>query len=216
MAVPVTVQRQGFDDDIQLRVANAPKGLRVEGGFVVAGLPVKETPQNRNSRGVLILTTEPGETFESLELTVEGVATLPDGSTIVRKAEGPGMIVAVAGAIEQGAVDRQRTLTAPWMGLELVTAPTKPRPATLEVTMLDRTRMEEGDQIKFRWTWVSARHDTGPAEDRHCRNGGICGCARDRYASRRERRVYRYVCDDHDEADTAVEVRRARDGSSHP
>ena len=154
VAVPVTVQRQGFEDDIQLRVANAPKGLRVEGGYVVAGLPVKETPQNRNSRGVLILTAEPGETFESLELTVEGVARLPDGSTIVRKAEGPGMIVNVAGATEQGAVDRQRTLTAPWMGLELVTAPTKPRPATLEVTMLDRTRMEEGDQIKFRWKWV--------------------------------------------------------------
>ena len=154
VAVPVTVQRQGFDDDIQLRVANAPKGLRVEGGFVVAGLPVKETPQSRNSRGVLILTAEPGETLESLDLTVEGVAKLPDGSTIVRKAEGPGMIVAVAGAIEQGAVDRQRSLTAPWMGLELVTAPTKPRPATLQVTMLDRTRMEEGDQLKFRWTWA--------------------------------------------------------------
>ncbi len=154
VAVPVTVQRQGFDDEIQLRVANAPKGLRVEGGFVVAGVPVKETPQNRNSRGVLVLTAEPGETFELLDLTIEGVATMADGSMIVRKAEGPGMIVTVAGASEQGAVDRQRTLTASWMGLELITAPTKPRPATLEVTMLERTRMEEGDQIKFRWTWV--------------------------------------------------------------
>jgi len=154
VAVPVTVLRQGFEDEIQLRVANAPKGLRVEGGYVVAGLPVKETPQNRNSRGVLVLTAEPGETFESLDLTVEGVARLPDGSMIVRKAEGPGMIVNVAGASEQGAVDRQRSLTAPWMGLELVTARTKPRAATLEVTMLDRTRMAEGDQIKFRWKWT--------------------------------------------------------------
>src|SRR5207247_8999040 len=124
-------------------------------GYVVAGQPVKETPQNRNSRGVLILTAEPGETFESLELTVEGVATLPDGSPIVRKAEGPGMIVNVAGASEQGAVDRQRPLTAPWMGLELVTAPTKPRAAKHEVTRLDRTRMDKGDQIKFRCKWIS-------------------------------------------------------------
>jgi hypothetical protein len=154
VAVPVTVQRQGFEDDIQLRVANAPKGLRVEGGYVVAGLPVKETPQNRNSRGVLILTAEPGATFESLDLTVEGVAKLPDGSMIVRRAEGPGMIVNVAGANEQGAVDRQRSLTAPWMGLQLIAAPTKPRAATLEVTMVDRTRMAEGDQIKFRWKWI--------------------------------------------------------------
>jgi hypothetical protein len=154
VAVPVTVQRQGVEGDIQLRIVNAPKGLRVEGGYVVAGLPVKETPQNRNSRGVLFLTAEPGQTFESMDLTVEGVARLADGSTIVRKAEGPGMIVNVAGASDQGAVDRQRSLTAPWMGLELVTAPTKPRPATLEVTMLERTRMAEGDQIKFRWKWI--------------------------------------------------------------
>lgn len=154
VAVPVTVQRQGFEDEIHLRVANAPKGLRVEGGYVVAGQPVKETPQNRNSRGVLILTAEPGETFDSQELRVEGVAKLPDGSLIVRKAEGPGMIVNVAGASEQGAVDRQRALTAPWMGLELVAAPTRPRSAKLEVTMLERTRMEEGDQIKFRWKWI--------------------------------------------------------------
>ena len=154
VAVPVTVQRQGYEGDLQLRVANAPKGLRVEGGFVVAGLPIKETSQNRNSRGVLILSAEPGAALETLDLTVEGVAILPDGSTIVRKAEGPGMIVGVAGAIEQGSVDRQRALTAPWMGLELVTAPTKPRPATLEVILVDRTRMEEGDQIKFRWTWT--------------------------------------------------------------
>ena len=154
VAVPVTVQRQGFDDEIQLRVASAPKGLRVEGGYVVAGQVVKETPQNRNSRGVLILSAEPGETFESQELTVEGVAKLPDGSTIVRKAEGPGMIVNVAGATEQGAVDRQRSLTAPWMGLELVMAPTKPRAATLDVTMIERTRLEEGDQMRFRWKWT--------------------------------------------------------------
>ena len=154
VAVSVTVLRQGFEDDIQLRVANAPKGLRVEGGYVVAGLPVKEAPQNRNSRGVLILTAEPGATLESLDLTVEGVAKLPDGSMIVRRAEGPGMIVNVSGASEQVAVDRQRALTAPWMGLELVTAPTKPRAAMLEVTMVDRTRMPEGDQIKFRWKWT--------------------------------------------------------------
>ena len=154
VAVPVTVQRQGFEDDIQLRVANAPKGLRVEGGRVVAGLPLKETPQSRNSRGVLILSAEPGAALESLDLTVEGVGVLRDGSTIVRKAEGPGMIVNVTGASEQGVVDRQRSLTAPWMGLELVTAPTKPSAATLEVTLVDRTRMAEGDQIKFRWKWI--------------------------------------------------------------
>jgi len=40
------------------------------------------------------------------------------------------------------------------MGLELVTAPTKARAAKLEVTMLDRTRLAEGDRITFRWKWI--------------------------------------------------------------
>src|SRR5687768_1985155 len=154
VALPVTVQRQGFEEDIQLRIANAPKGLRVEGGHVVAGLPIKEAQQNRNSRGVLILTAAPDESFELLYLVVEGVAVMSDGSTVVRKAEGPGMLVNVAGASEQGSVDRQRSLSAPWIGYELVTAPTKPAAATLDVTMLERTRMAEGDQIKFRWKFV--------------------------------------------------------------
>jgi len=62
-------------------------------------------------------------------------------------------VVNVAGGSDQGAVDRQRPLTAPWMGLDLVTAVTKPRPAALDLSMVDRTRLEEGDQIKFRWKW---------------------------------------------------------------
>jgi len=151
--LPVTVQRQGFDGEVQLRVSNAPPGLRVEGGNVVAGGPVKETPQNRNSRGTLILTADPGVNTASLDLIVEGVAKLPDGSSLIRRAEAPAMVVNVAGASEQGSVDRQRPLTAPWLGLDLPVARTRPGAATLEVTMLERKRMEEGDQLKFRWKW---------------------------------------------------------------
>ena len=50
-------------------------------------------------------------------------------------------------------MDRQRPLTAPWLGIDLPIARTKSRAATLEVTMLERKRMEEGDQMKFRWKW---------------------------------------------------------------
>jgi hypothetical protein len=151
--LPVTVQRQGYDGEVQLRVSNVPPGLRVEAGYVVAGGPVKETSQNRNSRGTLILTAEPGVALAPLDLMVEGVGKLPDGSSLIRRAEGPAMIVNVAGATDQGAVDRQRPFTAPWLGLDLPVARTKPRAATLEVTMLERKRMEEGDQMKFRWKW---------------------------------------------------------------
>jgi hypothetical protein len=151
--LPVTVQRQGYDGEVQLRVSNVPPGLRVEGGYVVAGAVVKETAQNRNSRGTLILTAEPGASLAPADLIVEGVGKLPDGSSLIRRAEAPAMLVNVAGATEQGSVDRQRPLTAPWLGLDLPVARTKPRAATLEVTMLERKRMEEGDQMKFRWKW---------------------------------------------------------------
>ncbi len=151
--LPVTVLRQGYDGEVQLRVSNAPSGLRVEGGYVVAGAVVKETAQNRNSRGTLILTTEPGVSLAPVDLIVEGVGQLPDGSSLIRRAEAPAMLVNVVGATEQGSVDRQRPLTAPWLGLDLPIARTKPRAATLEVTMLERKRMEEGDQMKFRWKW---------------------------------------------------------------
>ena len=154
VVVPVTVQRQGFEGEVQLRVANAPKGLRVEGGFVVAGAPVKETPQNRNSAGALFLTADPGVKIAPLELKVEGVGQLTDGTMLVRQAEGPGMSIGVSGANEQGAVDRQRPITAPWLGLELPIAETKPRAGTLEVSLLSRKRMEEGDQMQFRWKWT--------------------------------------------------------------
>jgi hypothetical protein len=151
--LPVIVQRQGYDGEVQLRVSNVPPGLRVEGGYVVAGAVVKETAQNRNSRGTLILTAEPGVSLAPADLIVEGVGQLPDGSSLIRRAEAPAMLVNVAGATEQGSVDRQRPLTAPWLGFDLPVARTKPRAATLEVTMLERKRMEEGDQMKFRWKW---------------------------------------------------------------
>lgn len=150
--VPVTVQRQGYDGEIQLRIPNAPKGLKVEGGFVVAGSPVKETPQNRNSRGTLVLTAEPRTKLAATELHIEGVAKLPGGE-LIRAAEGPGMMVNVMGATEQGSVDRQRPLTASWLNLQLPVATTRAEPAALEVSLLERKRLPEGDQILFRWKW---------------------------------------------------------------
>jgi hypothetical protein len=153
IAVPVTVQRQGYDGEIQLSVANAPKGLRVEGGFVVAGPPVKANAQNRFSRGVLVFTAEPGASITATDLEVRGAAKLPDGSALVRTAEGPGMMVNVNGATQQGAVDRQRPLTAPWLDLKLPVARTSAQPATLEVSLVERKVTAEGDQFKFRWKW---------------------------------------------------------------
>jgi hypothetical protein len=153
VAVPVAVERHGFDGDVRLRVANAPKGLRVEGGTSVALAPMKEGYRTRNSPAVLIVTADADARLDGSPLIVEGVADLLGGSQVVRRAEGPGMTVGVTGATLQGSVDRQRSITAPWLGLQLPAGITRPPAATLEVSMLERKRMEEGDQIMFRWKW---------------------------------------------------------------
>jgi hypothetical protein len=155
VAVPVTVERHGYDGDVLLRVANAPPGLRVEGGHVLAVPPLKEKENYRvrSSGGILILTADADTRLDGLQLVVEGVAELAGGPQIVRRAEGPGMTVGVAGATLQGSVDRQRPVTAPWLALQLPAATTRPPAATLAVSMLERKRMEEGDQLRFRWKW---------------------------------------------------------------
>jgi len=154
IAVPVAVERHGYDGDVHLRVANAPEGLHVEGGTVVALPPITEAYRTRNSPGILILTADAGARLDGAPLVVEGVAELPGGSQIVRRADGPGMMVGVTGATQQGSVDRQRPVTAPWLGMQLPAGITKPPSATLEVAMLERKRMEEGDQMTFRWKWT--------------------------------------------------------------
>jgi hypothetical protein len=150
-AVPVIVERHGYDGEVRLRVPNPPAGLRVEGGYVPAIPPSKEKNQTRRSEGVLILTMEEGAHLQPSELAVEGVA-----GSLVSKAEGPGMMVAVSGANEQIAVDRQRPVTATWLGMQLPFASTKPQPATLELSLVERKRLAEGDQMKFRWKWKTS------------------------------------------------------------
>jgi hypothetical protein len=154
-AVPLTVQRRGFDGDVHLRLADPPNGLRADGGSVVSVAPMKERWRQRSSPGVLVLTADADLQLSNVELTVEAVADLSDGTQIVRRAEGLGMTVGVTGATLQGSVDRQRAITAPWLGLQLPAAATAPPPATLEVTMLGRKRLEEGDQLQFRWKWTA-------------------------------------------------------------
>ena len=153
VAIPVAVERHGYDGDVHLRVVNPPQGLQVEGGNVISLPPMTDGYRTRNSPGVLILTAAAGARLDGSPLTIEGVGVLADGSQIVRAAEGPGMTVAVTGATLQGSVDRQRPVTAPWLGLQLPAAISAAPAATLEVSMVERKRMEEGDQMQFRWKW---------------------------------------------------------------
>jgi hypothetical protein len=71
-------------------------------------------------------------------------------------ATGIGYSIGVAGATEQGVVDRQRPLTGTWLGYALPAALTDPPPATLGLKMESVAKKEAGYQFLFRWTWTSA------------------------------------------------------------
>jgi hypothetical protein len=70
------------------------------------------------------------------------------------------MAVEVAGATAQGVVDRQRPVTAPWLGLDLPAGLTSPQDATLDVKQVKFTRMAEGDRYDFQYQWKLRSEDT--------------------------------------------------------
>jgi len=153
-AVSVTADRRGYDGPIQLSVPNLPAGIRAEGGIIPREYVDANNARTLNRRGVLMLTAEPGVALPLDQLQVWGEGTLSDGSVLRRQARGPGIVVDVAGATEQGVVDRQRTVTAPWLGLDLPAALSEPPAATLEVHQTSFKQMEEGGRYEYTYKWT--------------------------------------------------------------
>lgn len=153
-AVIVAVDRRGYSGPVQLRIPNPPPGIKVEGGYVPQEILDGNNIRVSSRRGVLILTAESGASFSPAELCVTG-----EGGGMTRTAQGPGMSVPVSGATAQGVVDRQRNLTASWIGMQLPAAATTAPPARLQLELVKRDRMTEGDQYLFRWTWVTRQPD---------------------------------------------------------
>ena len=151
--VVVAADRRGYDGPIQLSIPDLPEGIRVEGGTIPREYVDANNARTLNRRGVLILSAEPGVVLPVRELEVWGEGTAEDGTRLRRRAAGLGMAVEVAGATAQGVVDRQRSLTAPWLGLDLPAASTTPPAAALEVRQVKLTRMEEGDRYDFQYEW---------------------------------------------------------------
>lgn len=152
--ITVGADRRGFDGPIQLTIADLPKGIRVEGGIIPREYVDAGNTRTFNRRGLLMLTAERGVAMPLRELQVWGEGKLPDGTTIRRQAYGPGMVVDVAGATEQGVVDRQRALTAPWLDLTLPAAVGDAPTATLAVQQTKIIQMEEGARYEYAYKWT--------------------------------------------------------------
>jgi hypothetical protein len=159
VAVPVSVDRRGYNGPVQIVLPGLPKGLRAEGGWIPEETldPATAVVKSSSRRGVVVITAEPGVTLPLTEIAVVGEATLPDGQKISRRARELGMLVNVNGAVTQGVVDRQRGVTAPWLSGSLPVATTVAPTAWLEVQLAKRTMKSEGEEYIFRYQWKSRR-----------------------------------------------------------
>jgi hypothetical protein len=160
----VTADRRGFDGPIQLTVADLPKGIHVDGGTIPREYMDASNARTFNRRGILTLTADPGVPLPAGDLQIWGEGKMADGTVLRRRARGNGMATDVAGATEQGVVDRQRPVTAPWLNLDLPVALADATVATLEVRQVNLKQMEEGARYEYAYKWTLRGKVTPPAQ----------------------------------------------------
>lgn len=158
----VVADRRGYDGPIQLTIPDLPQGIQIDGGLIPREYVVNNN-RTYNREGILTLTAAPGVELSARQLVIWGEGKLSNGSTIRRRATGPAMRIGVAGATAQGVVDRQRSISAPWLGFDLPAAISEPPPATLEVKQTGLNQMEEGGRYEFAYAW-NLKTGTPPKE----------------------------------------------------
>jgi hypothetical protein len=162
--ISVTADRRGYNGPIQLMIPGLPKGVHVNGGVIPREYIDSANTRSINRRGILTITADPGVVWATSQLEVWGEAALTDGTVLRRRARGLGMAVDVAGATDQGVVDRQRPLGAPWLGWDLPAALADPPAATLEVHQTSFKQMAEGARYEFAYEWTIRGMGTPPKQ----------------------------------------------------
>ncbi|HEY1339283.1 MAG TPA: hypothetical protein VGF59_17340 [Bryobacteraceae bacterium] len=160
--IGVSADRRGYDGPIQIGVANLPAGMHLDGGTIPREYIDANNARTINRRAILTITADPGVKWSDGQLEVWGEATLVDGTKLRRRARGLGMVVDVAGATDQGVVDRQRSLTAPWLGWDLPAAMADSPAGALEVRQTAVKQMAEGARYEFSYKWVLRGSATPP------------------------------------------------------
>ena len=161
--IGVSADRRGYDGPIQLTIPDLPNGIHVNGGVIPREYIDGANTRSINRRGILTITADPGVVWATSQLEVWGEG-LAGGTVLRRRARGLGMVVDVAGATDQGAVDRQRPLTAPWLGWDLPAALTDAPAATLEVRQTSFKQLAEGARYEFAYNWTIRGTGTPPKQ----------------------------------------------------
>jgi hypothetical protein len=158
--VSLNIARRGYSGPLRVEAIDLPRGLTAAGGDIPAEVA---DPNNRatSRNAILTLTAAPGAMLDAGQLSFRAIGSDDHGTPIERVASGIGYSIGVAGATEQGVVDRQRPLTGGWLGYSLPAALTDAPPATLALKLESVAKKEAGYQFKFRWTWST----TGTVEN---------------------------------------------------
>ena len=144
--ISVLIQRRGYAGELRVKILNLPEGFKVAGGHV----PVEAAQQNfkddipgRKTAVASLTITAPADAKpQSLELQLLAEAQTEDGP-IRRYARGPGIITAVRG-------DKQKSFTAPWLGMKLPMAITDP-PAAHHLGCHPLARFAQGFEFEMKY-----------------------------------------------------------------
>ena len=153
--VNVNVARRGYNGPLRIEAVTLPPGSTTAGGDIPAEVA---DPNNRatSRNAILTLTAAAGATLTAGELSFRAIGSDEQGNPIARLATGLVYSIGVAGATDQGVVNRQRPLTGAWLGYALPAALTDASPATLALKLESVAKKEAGYQFLFRWTWTTA------------------------------------------------------------
>ena len=154
--VSVMIERRGYHGAVEFFVENPPEGIIVDGGHIPPTSILGNT-RPRFAQGELTLTAKPGVDTGAMNLVVRAKGVRDDGSVIERRAEGPGLQVAVAGK-------GQDSLSAAWLGYDLPTRIVPEAAVAVEFLSPREIRLVRGGkQHVVRWV-VHTRGDASIAE----------------------------------------------------
>ena len=152
----MTLDRRGYDGPVKVEVRNAPRDVIVEGGHIPAEFGGMTTRRD-SRRGMFVLTAKADADPRPFELEVWGEATLPDGTTIRRRAKTPGLVAGVAGR-------GQRAVSMPWLAQALPARVSDELPASLDLISPTRIKLIQGMVQKIEWEFRADDNSIRPLD----------------------------------------------------
>ena len=155
-SVTVVANRRGYNGPIRLSIPHLPDDLLFDGGNIAVRPNVAGAARTLSFRkGSFTLTPKPGAKPRALDLTVWGQGVTESGKVIRRRARGPGLVTAVAGA-------NQEPFVAPWLNVGLPAMVVKAQSAALEVLTPRYVRLILGMEHDLKWKFMPRQPGIAP------------------------------------------------------